>query len=119
VILSQQVLVLDAAPVLASFLNEPSADMTAQAIVGHDRVLMSTVNLTEVSMTTRQRQLPTEASLERAFLATKVEFIALDDGRTRADAAKLRSTSASLASVQEDPESRFTGMHLHGVRRSK
>jgi ribonuclease VapC len=104
-------LVLDTSPLIALYVGEPSAAWVNDQLNATERLLMSTVNLTECLIILRQRK-PTEAdALAQQLLTSSIEFIPPDAAQASiAAAARLQFPpnlgdcfAYALAKVQDVP----------------
>jgi ribonuclease VapC len=84
-------MILDTSAVLAIAFREPAAAWVIQEVSRAQRVLMSTVNLTETLILFRQRKPDTFAELFDELLASGVQFIPPDRAQAELAAqARLR-----------------------------
>jgi ribonuclease VapC len=83
--------VVDTSALLAVYLNEPLADRVSQAMSRPDRLLMSTVNLTECLMVFGHRFPDRARDLRQRLLSEPIEFVSVDiDQATLAADARHR-----------------------------
>ncbi len=83
-------MVVDSSAILAIYFREAQAEWAAEQLAGADRLLMSTVNLTETLIRLRDRQPADADDLEQRLLGSGIEFIPPDTTQaTLAASARL------------------------------
>ena len=82
-------LVIDTSAILAIYFNEPHAQWAADQLARADRIVMSTVNLTECIIRLRDRQPADADDLEQRLLNSGIDFVPPDTAQA-ALAARAR-----------------------------
>jgi ribonuclease VapC len=104
-------MVIDTSIILAIYFAEPRAEWAAEQLARADRLVMSTVNLTETLIRLRDRQPADADALESRLLTSGIEFIAPDTAQAGI-AARARLTfplnlgdcfAYALAKVENQP----------------
>lgn len=75
-------MVIDSSAILSIYFEEPTASWVSRQIKSADRIVMSTVNLAEVLMRFRDKNISRAEVLEQRMLAEQIEFIAPDLAQT-------------------------------------